>query len=78
MFLPFVFFSTQHLLHELHTNPKNSVHDLMQTVSKAVGFNLEDEDMKELSGHMKWAEDLMGKVFSLLPSSLKGQKAEEL
>ncbi|CDJ33710.1 uncharacterized protein EMH_0084770 [Eimeria mitis] len=66
------------LLHELHTNPKNSVHEIMQTVSNAVGFNLEDEDMKELTGHMKWAHDLMEKVFTLLPSSLKGGKAEEL
>ena len=52
--------------------------DIVRTVSKAVGLDLEEDDMKELNNHMQWAQDLMQKIMPLLPSALTGQKAEEL
>lgn len=66
------------VLHELHTNPQNSMHDILKSVSNAVGLDLEDEDMKELGSHMQWAQDLVKKFLPFFPSSLTGQKAEEL
>lgn len=66
------------VLHELHSNPENSMHDILKSVSAAVGLDLEDEDMKELGTHMQWAQELVQKFFPFLPASLSGNKAEEL
>ncbi|CDJ38522.1 hypothetical protein, conserved, partial [Eimeria tenella] len=66
------------LLHELHTKPSSSMNEILESVSKAVGFELEEEEMKELTGQMKWAHDLMEKILPLFPKALKPGKAEEL
>lgn len=66
------------LLHELHTNPENSMHSILKSVSSAVGLDLEEDEMKELTTHMQWAQDFVQKLMPFLPETLAGQKAEEL
>ena len=66
------------MLHELHTNPQQTMQEILKNVSSAVGLDLQEGDMKELSSQMQWAQDLMNKILPLLPNSLPGKKAEEL
>lgn len=66
------------LLHELHTNPQTNIQDVLRRVSSAVGVELEEEDMEQLSTHMEWAQDLVQKLLPYLPASLGGKKSEEL
>ncbi|KAL8425416.1 hypothetical protein Efla_003644 [Eimeria flavescens] len=67
------------VLHDLHTNPHHSMQDILNSVSNALGLDLEDEEMQELSTHMRWAQALMQKF---LPFFFKGfpanKKADEL
>ncbi|XP_026193051.1 uncharacterized protein LOC34617339 [Cyclospora cayetanensis] len=66
------------LLHELHTNPQSDMQDVLHTISRAMGYELEAEDLKDLNTPVQWVHDLMKKIMPLLPSVLGGQKAEEL
>lgn len=66
------------LLHELHTNPGNNMQSIMQTVSRAVGLDLHDDEMQKLTKHMQWAQELVQKLLPFLPGTLSGEKAEEL
>ncbi|KAL8442413.1 hypothetical protein Emed_007289 [Eimeria media] len=68
-----------HVLHQLHTNPQTSMQDLLHSVSSALGLDLEEEDMQELSAHMHWAQNLMQKFMPFFSKSFGGsKKAEEL
>ncbi|KAL8448777.1 hypothetical protein Emag_003834 [Eimeria magna] len=68
-----------HVLHQLHTKPQTSMQDILHSVSSALGLDLEDEDMEELSTHMQWAHTLMQKFMPFFSKAFTGsQKAEEL
>ncbi|KAL8436516.1 hypothetical protein ACSSS7_001679 [Eimeria intestinalis] len=68
-----------HVLHQLHTNPQTNMRDILHSVSSALGLDLEDEEMQELSTHMQWAQSLMQKFMPLISRAIPGsQKAEEL
>lgn len=66
------------LIHEMHTNPENTVSEVLKSVSNAVGLDLEEEDMAQFNTHMKWAQDFVKKFLPFLPGSVSEKKAEEL